>query len=474
MEKGSSVGGNSGGKPLKFILKKSSYTPPNNIAAAVAVNDTIVGNATTGCRPSNAATARVEHGINRTTNKGNPKDYDGVRDVLEPVVNVDEAEYPTLDSANVGANMANMAHTKVSTNDMFGVSNVTPDIDEIGEFTIGNMPSGADSCTGHGNGNQATTVGFNLPHATPFSFANILNSEHYCKKLNFRTLVNDEHLESYDFVLPKLAVDSVKNRFGQVLERGPWMIRNSPIILNKWSSSSTLKKDVVTKVPVWVKLHKVPLLAYSEDGLSLIATQIGTPIMLDTFTSSMCIESWGRISFACALVEISSDKDLKKEVTMAVPNEDGTSYTREIISVEYEWQPLRCLECKIFGHSFDKCPNIVRDPVTSTNMDTTSDGFTEVTRKKNKGTKADQQARLRPNDGIRLNKPKPNFYWQKKGTYKSRADLATKGQIGVNEHTPSTWNEEFESDDEVDEVIFPEGNKLDDQFDIRLKGRVRK
>ncbi|GJY64204.1 hypothetical protein Tco_0465664 [Tanacetum coccineum] len=263
MEKGSSVGGNSGGKPLKFILKKSSYTPPNNIAAAVAVNDTIVGNATAGCRPSNAATARVEHGINRTTNEGNPKDYDGVRNVLEPVVNVDEAEYPTLDSANVGANMANMAHTKVSTNDMFGVSNVTPDIDEIGEFTIGNMPSGADSCT-------ATTVGFNSPHATPFSFANILNSEHYCKKLNFRTLVNDEHLESYDFVLPKLAVDSVKNRYEN----------------------------------------------------SLVGYFVGTPIMLDTFTSSMCIESWGRISFACALVEISSDKDLKKEVTMAVPNED--------------------------------------------------------------------------------------------------------------------------------------------------------
>nr|GEV51264.1 hypothetical protein [Tanacetum cinerariifolium] len=50
-------------------------------------------------------------------------------------------------------------------------------------------------------------------------------------------------------------------------------------------------------------MHKVPIVAYSEDGLSLIATQIGTPIMLDAFTSSMCVDSWGRIGFARALIE---------------------------------------------------------------------------------------------------------------------------------------------------------------------------
>ncbi|GKD98592.1 hypothetical protein Tco_1382489, partial [Tanacetum coccineum] len=50
----------------------------------------------------------------------------------------------------------------------------------------------------------------------------------------------------------------------------------------------------------------------------------------------MCVEAWGRIGFARALVEISSVTDLKKEVTMAVPNEDGTSYTKEVISVKYE------------------------------------------------------------------------------------------------------------------------------------------
>ncbi|GKA55405.1 hypothetical protein Tco_0754354 [Tanacetum coccineum] len=122
-------------------------------------------------------------------------------------------------------------------------------------------------------------------------------------------------VENSDFVLPKYAMDNVKSRYenslvgyfigknlafpifesktgmDQVLERGPWTICKFPIILTKWSPSLSLKKGEVTKVPVWVKLHGVPVLAYSDDGLSLIATQIGNPIMLNAFTSTMCVES---------------------------------------------------------------------------------------------------------------------------------------------------------------------------------------
>nr|GEU31135.1 reverse transcriptase domain-containing protein [Tanacetum cinerariifolium] len=98
----------------------------------------------------------------------------------------------------------------------------------------------------------------------------------------------------------------------QVIDKGPWLIRKSPIMLSKWSPSVSLKKGEVTKVPVWVKMYKIPVLAYLKDGLSLLATQIGKPIMLDAFTSSMCVESWGRISFAHALIEIDAAVGLNK------------------------------------------------------------------------------------------------------------------------------------------------------------------
>nr|GEZ79692.1 hypothetical protein [Tanacetum cinerariifolium] len=110
----------------------------------------------------------------------------------------------------------------------------------------------------------------------------------------------------------------------QVLEQGPWVIRNQPLILTKWSPNSTLSKDKITRVPIWVKIHKVLVVAYSAVRLSLIGTQIGRPILLDAFTSSMCKDPWGRIGYARALIEVSADMELKNEVTMAIPILDET------------------------------------------------------------------------------------------------------------------------------------------------------
>ncbi|GKD58331.1 putative reverse transcriptase domain-containing protein [Tanacetum coccineum] len=318
------------------------------------------------------------------------------------------------------------------------------------------------------------------------SFASLLRPKEVTNKLRFRTLVNKEKVECSDCVLPKAAANLVKSRyensivgffvgkdpsfpvvqnyvsntwskFGfekitrndngvylfkfaskagleQVLERGPWMIRKSPIILNKWSSSVSLKKGEVTKVPVWVKLYNVPVLAYSEDGLSLIATQIGKPVMLDAFTSSMCVESWGRISFARALIEISSASTLKKEVIMAIPEEEGDGHIKEVIRVEYEWKPPHCVECKSFGHSHDLCPKRVRDEVPKapsmavkpSTMEDNEEGFVEVKRrKKNKGDAS------RSFGGIRLPKPNSKVHWQPKKSVDSKGGSNTTSPSGT-------------------------------------------
>ncbi|GKF19243.1 primary amine oxidase-like protein, partial [Tanacetum coccineum] len=67
---------------------------------------------------------------------------------------------------------------------------------------------------------------------------------------------------------------SVHEGVDSVLRDGPWMIRGIPIFLNKWSPSVSLLKEDLSRVPVWVKFHDVPLVAYTSDGLSLIAMKI--------------------------------------------------------------------------------------------------------------------------------------------------------------------------------------------------------
>lgn len=109
------------------------------------------------------------------------------------------------------------------------------------------------------------------------------------------------------------------------------MIKNSPIILKKWTMNTSLKKEELTRIPVWVKLHDVPLQVFSEDGISIIATHLGTPIMLDSYTSAMCIDSWRRSSFARCLIEIDSHADLKESITVGVPLVDSLEFTHSNI-----------------------------------------------------------------------------------------------------------------------------------------------
>ncbi|GJS12846.1 putative reverse transcriptase domain, reverse transcriptase zinc-binding domain protein [Tanacetum coccineum] len=98
---------------------------------------------------------------------------------------------------------------------------------------------------------------------------------------------------------------NTKEGMESVMENGPWLIRYVPLILNVWTPNTDLKKDVIKTAPLWVKLHHVPIVAYSEVGLSLITTQLGRPLMLDSYTSSMCLSSWGRNTYARASIEFS-------------------------------------------------------------------------------------------------------------------------------------------------------------------------
>nr|GEW28671.1 hypothetical protein [Tanacetum cinerariifolium] len=118
----------------------------------------------------------------------------------------------------------------------------------------------------------------------------------------------------------------------------------------------SLLKEELTHVPVWVKFHDVPLVAYISNGLSLMATKIGTTMMLDSYTNLLCLESCGRSSYSGILIEINACNEFSDHSVMAVPNLEGNGYTKETNRIEYEWESPRCRTCLIFGHSPIDCP----------------------------------------------------------------------------------------------------------------------
>ncbi|GJU28404.1 constans-like protein [Tanacetum coccineum] len=95
-------------------------------------------------------------------------------------------------------------------------------------------------------------------------------------------------------------------------------------LTSKWFVDTNLLKYDVCNILMWVKFHDVPIVAFTKDGLSAIATELGTPLTLDSYTSVMCTESWGRSGYARAMLELRADAELKDSLVVAVPKIEGS------------------------------------------------------------------------------------------------------------------------------------------------------
>ncbi|GJR78678.1 FAR1-related sequence 5-like protein [Tanacetum coccineum] len=63
-----------------------------------------------------------------------------------------------------------------------------------------------------------------------------------------------------------------------------------------------------------------------RDGLSAIATKLGTLLMIDSYTSDMCMQSWGRSSYARVMIELQADVELKDTIMVAMPKLVGEGF----------------------------------------------------------------------------------------------------------------------------------------------------
>ncbi|GJW47743.1 cytokinin dehydrogenase 3-like protein [Tanacetum coccineum] len=295
------------------------------------------------------------------------------------------------DEGSQGEDLRNKKNTSLG----IGVS--TDSDDTINDGTLvgvasavqeGVTPSGVDMTVEMGKQNSLddTTVPESFPPlSTPIttmagnapgksSFANITGKTSG-KKVNVRTLFTPGG-NGIDVVVLVDSIRAISERLANtaygfflgeeggiscygldaMLENGPWFIRNNPLILKKWHPDENLLKEDVSTVPVWVKLHGVPVTAFGKDGLSAITTKLGTPLMLDSYTSDMCMQSWGRSSYARVMIELRADVELKDNIVVAMPKitKEGPYICN--VRVEYEWKPPRCSSCKIFGHIHEECP----------------------------------------------------------------------------------------------------------------------
>ncbi|GJU17555.1 reverse transcriptase domain, reverse transcriptase zinc-binding domain protein [Tanacetum coccineum] len=319
------------------------------------------------------------------------------------------------------------------------------------------------------------------------SFANVVQHKVVKKVVQVKELRNSETVNGAAVAIPLDVVEEVSSRFANtlygyfigfsiegmesVMEHGPWLIRRMPLMLNIWTPNTVLKKEEVKHAPLWVKLHHIPIVAYSEVGLSLISTQLGKPIMMDSYTSNMCLSSWGRSTYARILIEVSAENELMESLVIAIPLSNGKGHTLATIKVEYEWQPPRCAQCLIFDHVNDQCPKNPKVKVVAKEND---DGFTEVKRKKNK---VKQNVKPRQVDGVRLKQKKDEAEQlgrkekgvdEPKTVFNSSSNKMTlKNSFSMLDNNETDWEgdetkqsviNESDSDESVEELIMEESH----------------
>ncbi|GKD78583.1 ATPase, F1/V1/A1 complex, alpha/beta subunit, partial [Tanacetum coccineum] len=141
----------------------------------------------------------------------------------------------------------------------------------------------------------------------------------------------------------------------EVINNGPWMVNNKPLVVQKWSIDMCMDKAEPSKIPVWVKMRNVPMEAWSVKGISALASSIGKPVIMDKVTTKMCVTGIGRIGFARVLVEIEARKGIKDKIEVMYRSKNINEGTKKIVNVEYSWIPSICTHCKLFGHNDNFC-----------------------------------------------------------------------------------------------------------------------
>ncbi|XP_058757392.1 uncharacterized protein LOC131630645 [Vicia villosa] len=126
-----------------------------------------------------------------------------------------------------------------------------------------------------------------------------------------------------------------------VMMKGPYTIRNMPVLLREWNPDFKLKEDFLRTLPLWIKLPQLPIYLWGETSLNKIGSALGIPLVTDECTANKL-----RVSYARILVEMDITKELPEEIT--IRDKDGNKMQQ---SIEYEWKPSYCNRCHKPGHN---------------------------------------------------------------------------------------------------------------------------
>lgn len=118
------------------------------------------------------------------------------------------------------------------------------------------------------------------------------------------------------------------------------MLDKHPVIVKQWEDDMDMAKINLVTVPTWIQLPNLPIRHWGSNCLAKIVELVGKPIKPDLATQHK-----ERLAYARYLVEVPMDARLPDYITFE--NKKGEIMEQ---TVQYEWRPVMCKQCKKMGH----------------------------------------------------------------------------------------------------------------------------
>ena len=130
-----------------------------------------------------------------------------------------------------------------------------------------------------------------------------------------------------------------------VAHKGFYHFDNKPFIVKAWNPELDINVDAISALPIWVRLPELDIKYWGLQSLSKIGSMLGIPLKTDKYTKEKLMLKYARL-----LVEMPLDGEFPEYIDFA--NEKNVVIRQKVI---YEWKPIKCSYCKMYGHIQEEC-----------------------------------------------------------------------------------------------------------------------
>ncbi|KAI0504951.1 hypothetical protein KFK09_015908 [Dendrobium nobile] len=139
---------------------------------------------------------------------------------------------------------------------------------------------------------------------------------------------------------------TIEEDYEMAWSKGMWFFLGRPFLLQKWSPKFRPKRENFTSIPIWVKIHDLPLVCWNSEGISRIASKIGIPLAVDALTAQKTC-----LTFARVCIQVDASATYPEEIPISIEDDVFS------LKIQYEWKPTLCEHCKSMVHASSFCPS---------------------------------------------------------------------------------------------------------------------